>query len=39
MHRTAGGLQDDVQSVTDRLPYSSRGPLEKAKDALTGGTD
>ena len=37
MHRTLSGLQDDVQSVTERLPDASRGPLEKAKDVLTGG--
>ena len=37
MHKTLTGLQDDVQSVTDRLPDASRGPLEKARDVLTGG--
>ena len=37
MHKTLSGLQDDVQSVTDRLPDASRGPLEKARDVLTGG--
>ncbi|MDQ3609276.1 MAG: hypothetical protein M3459_10295 [Actinomycetota bacterium] len=39
MHKTLSGLQDDVQSVTDRLPDSTRGPLEKARDALTGSND
>lgn len=39
MHKTLTGLQDDVQSVTDRLPDPSRGPLEKARDALTGSGD
>ena len=39
MHKTVAGLQEDVQSVTERLPDSSRGPLEKAKVVLTGGTD
>ncbi len=39
MHKTLNGLQDDVQSVTDRLPDPSRGPLEKARDALTGSGD
>ncbi len=39
MHVTIRGLQDDVQSVTDRLPNpDERGTLvEKAKDVLTGG--
>ena len=36
MHRTVAGLQEDVKSVTDRMPDPSRGPLEKAKDVLTG---
>lgn len=36
MHRTVAGLQQDVKSVTDRMPDPSRGPLEKAKDVLTG---
>ena len=35
--RTVAGLQDDVQSVTDRLPDASKGPLQKAHDVLTGG--
>ena len=38
MHKTVAGLQDDVQRITDRLPDPDRGPLEKAKDALTGGS-
>jgi len=37
MHKTLDGLQDDVQSVTDRLPDASKGPLQKAQDVLTGG--
>jgi len=37
MHKTLSGLQDDVQSVTERLPDASRGPLEKARDAFSGG--
>ena len=37
MHETLSGLQDDVQSVTNRLPDASRGPLEKARDVLSGG--
>ena len=36
MHKTITALQDDVQRVTDRLPDPDRGPLEKAKDVLTG---
>jgi len=36
MHKTVAGLQEDVQSVTERLPDASKGPLEKAKDVLTG---
>ncbi len=36
MHKTVAGLQEDVKSVTDRMPDASRGPLEKAKDVLTG---
>ena len=38
MHKTLNGLQDDVQSVTERLPDASRGPLEKARDVLSGGS-
>ncbi len=37
MHKTLDGLQDDVQSVTERLPDPSKGPVQKAHDALTGG--
>ncbi len=37
MHSTLLGLQDDVQSVTERLPDASRGPLDKARDVLSGG--
>ena len=37
MHKTVAGLQDDVQSVTERLPDASKGPLRKAHDVLTGG--
>ncbi len=37
MHKTLHGLQDDVQSVTDRLPDANRGPLQKAHDVLTRG--
>jgi len=37
MHKTVDGLQDDVQSVTERLPDASKGPFQKAHDVLTGG--
>ena len=37
MHKTVSGLQDDVQSVTERLPDPSKGTLQKAHDVLTGG--
>ena len=36
MHDTIRGLRDDVQRVTDRMPDPDRGPLEKAKEVLTG---
>jgi chromosome segregation ATPase len=36
LHGTIRELHDDVQRVTDRLPDPNRGPLEKAKDVLTG---
>jgi len=37
MHKTVDELQDDVQSVTERLPDASKGPFQKAHDVLTGG--
>ncbi len=37
MHGTLASLQDDVQRITDRVPDSGRGPLERARDVLTGG--
>ncbi len=37
MHKTVSGLQDDIQRLTDRLPDpDAPGPLEKARDVLTG---
>lgn len=41
MHKTLGGLQGDVERITDRLPdpEEKRGPLEAARDVLTGGGD
>ena len=38
MHKTLDGLKDDVRSVTERMPDASRGPLEKARDVLSGGS-
>ena len=37
MHKTVDELKDEVRSVTERLPDASKGTLEKARDALTGG--
>jgi len=38
LHQTVLTLQDDVQRFTDRLPDpDAPGPLERARDALTGG--
>ena len=37
MHKTVPGLQEDVRSVTERMPDASKGPLQKAHDVLTGG--
>lgn len=39
MHKTLAELQDDVQRITDRLPVSRRGPLEKARAVLDGTGD
>ncbi len=38
MHKTVDALQDDVKSVTERMPDASKGPLQKAQDVLTGGS-
>ena len=38
LHETVLALQDDVQRITSRLPDpEARGPLERAREALTGG--
>lgn len=38
LHKTVGDLQADVQRVTERLPDASApGPLERARDIITGG--
>ena len=39
MHKTIMGLQDDVQSVTDRIPDPSRGPFDKAREVLSGSSE
>jgi prefoldin subunit 5 len=39
MHKTIHALQEDVQRITDRLPDPSKGPLEKARDVLTGSSE
>lgn len=41
MHKTVSGLQEDLQRITDRLPDpgENRGPLEAARDLLTGSSD
>lgn len=40
LHQTVLTLQDDVQRFTDRLPDpDAPGPLERARDALTGGAE
>ncbi len=37
LQRTVSGLKGDVERVTERLPDSTHGPLDKVRDALTGG--
>ena len=39
MHKTIHALQEDVQRLTDRLPDQSKGPIEKARDVLTGRSE
>ncbi len=40
MHATVGGLKGDVERVTERLPDpNAPGPLERARDVLTGRAD
>ena len=38
MHKSVDALQDDVKSVTERLPDASKGPLQKVQDVLSGGS-
>lgn len=38
MHKTLATLREDVRRVTTRMPDpEARGPIEKARDVLTGG--
>ena len=37
LQRTVSGLKDDVERITERLPDTTQGPLDKARDFLTGG--
>lgn len=38
VHKTVRDLHDDVERMTDRLPDpDAPGPLERARDAITGG--
>ncbi len=39
MHKTIHNLHEDVQRVTERLPDPSKGPIEKARDVLTGSSE
>ncbi len=38
LHETLAGLQNDLQLITERLPEGG-GPLQKVRDALTGGEE
>ena len=39
MHETVTGLKGDVETLIARMPDSNRGPLERARDALTSSSD
>lgn len=40
MHGTVGNLKSDVERITERLPDPNEpGPLDRARDVLTGGRD
>ena len=39
LHETVRGLKADVERITDRVPDASRGPLDKAKELLTGSSN
>jgi predicted nuclease with TOPRIM domain len=36
IHKTISALRDDVEQISDRVPDTSAGPLEKARAVLTG---
>lgn len=38
MHETVKEVRPDVERVTDHLP-TARGPLQKARDVLSGADD
>lgn len=38
MHETIVGLKGDVETLTARMPDANRGPLDRARDALTSST-
>ena len=39
MHKTLGGLQRDVEHITELLPDPNDGPLARARHALSSGGD
>ncbi len=39
LQRTLSGLKGDVELITERLPDPTHGPLDKVRDALSGGGD
>ncbi len=39
IYKAVSQLQGDVERVTDRLPDPKSGPLDKAKEVLTGNSD
>ncbi|MDQ4071754.1 MAG: hypothetical protein M3088_02610 [Actinomycetota bacterium] len=38
LHENVTGLKGDVEKLTERMLNPDRGPLEKARDALTSST-
>ncbi len=39
LHETVAGIKGEVERLTERLPDPNRGPLEKARDALTSNNN
>ncbi len=39
MHETVTGVKGDVETLTDRMPDSNRGPLERARDVFTSNSE